>query len=88
MINPVPAAGRLFEASVIDNNYSVACELFGCYGHLAVRENKLMFFDHNGKNIIQEWYLHTIRKLDAFKASQIDTGRLLSIHLGEYVNYF
>ncbi|OQR68439.1 hypothetical protein BIW11_12913 [Tropilaelaps mercedesae] len=76
-------AGRLFEASIIDNNYSVACELFGRYGHLAVRENKLIFVDHNGTNVIQEWYLHTIRKLDAFRASQVDTGRLLSIHLGE-----
>ncbi|XP_022693218.1 uncharacterized protein LOC111262881 isoform X2 [Varroa jacobsoni] len=77
------SAGKLFEVSVIDNNYSVSCELLGSYGHLTVRENKLMMFDYNGRYIVQEWYLHTIRKLDAFKASQIDTGRLLSVHLGE-----
>ncbi|XP_003743591.1 uncharacterized protein LOC100906646 [Galendromus occidentalis] len=74
---------RLFEASVIDNSYSASCGLFGKYGHLSCRENKLIMFDNNGSNVIQEWYLHTIRKMEAFKASANDKGQVLTIYLGE-----
>lgn len=79
----IPATERLFEASVIDNGYSASCGLFGKYGHLSCRENKLIMFDNNGSNVIQEWYLHTIRKLQSFKTNADDKGQILTVYLGE-----
>lgn len=79
----ISATERLFEASVIDNSYSASCGLFGKYGHLSSRENKLIMFDNNGSNVIQEWYLHTIRKLEAFHPNASDKSQILTVYLGE-----